>query len=413
MKTADIIVLGAGIAGVSAACHLRLRGKQVVLVDRRDPGEETSFGNAGVIERDGFLPISFPSDPITLARYALNRGTAVHLHYRFLPFVAGWLLKLRAASRPAAISRFTPAVDSLERHAANEHLFLAKPAGAENYFRDNGWLHLYRSEETFAETFAERLCAEEYGAGYDVLETAEVAALEPYVRPVFHKAIHWRDSWSVSNPGAVTKAYARYFVDQGGTVVRGDALSLRQDRDGWRVSAGGGMIHAPDAVVALGPWSMDLLKPLGYRFPFVVKRGYHQNYRLTEGTRLTRPVLDMDFGYVIAPMEEGVRLTTGIEFADRDAPPTPVQLSRLEPVARSLLPLAETIDAEPWMGARPCLPDSLPIVGPARSHDGLWFTFGHGHIGLTTGPVTGRLLAELICGEAPLVDIAPFSPERF
>ncbi len=107
MKTADIIVLGAGIAGVSAACHLQLRGKNVVLVDRRDPGEETTFGNAGVIERDGFLPISFPSDPITLARYALNRSAAAHIHYRFLPFVAGWLLKLRAASRPAATRKDT------------------------------------------------------------------------------------------------------------------------------------------------------------------------------------------------------------------------------------------------------------------------------------------------------------------
>lgn len=413
MKTTDIIVLGAGIAGISTACHLQLHGKSVVLIDRREPGEETTSGNAGVIERDGFLPITFPDDPITLARYALNRSAAAHIHYRFLPFVAGWLVKLRSASRPAALARYTPAVDSLERHASSEHLFLAKRAGAENYFRDNGWLHLYRCEESFAETLAKRHCADAFGAGYDVLQSGDVAALEPHIRPVFHKAIHWRDSRAVTNPSAVAKAYARYFVEQGGRFERGDALSLRQEQDGWRVEAGGGVIRAPDVVAALGPWTMDLLAPLGYRFPFAVKRGYHQNYRAVEGAELRRPVLDADFGYVLAPMDAGVRLTTGIEFADRDAPPTPVQLARLEPVARGLFPLADAIDAKPWMGARPCLPDSLPIVGPARRHEGLWLNFGHGHIGLTAGPVTGRLLAEMVCRETPLVDTMPFSADRF
>jgi D-amino-acid dehydrogenase len=153
--------------------------------------------------------------------------------------------------------------------------------------------------------------------------------------------------------------------------------------------------------------------PLGYSIPLSVKRGYHVHLEPRGNAVLNHPTLDSDLGYLLAPMNRGIRLTTGVEFARRDAPPTPVQIERALPRARALFPLGATIDAKPWKGARPCLPDMLPVIGKAPRHAGLWFDFGHQHHGLTLGPVTGRLLAEMMTGETPFADPKPFAVERF
>jgi len=174
-----------------------------------------------------------------------------------------------------------------------------------------------------------------------------------------------------------------------------------------------GPLQAGDAVVALGPWSGDFAAAFGCRLPFGVKRGYHMHYAAKGGAALNRPVLDLERGYIMAPMTRGVRLTTGAEFARRDDPPSSAHLDRLEPSARQLFPLAERLDPQPWLGSRPCLPDMAPVIGPAPRHKGLWFDFGHQHLGLTLGPVSGLLLAQMMAGETPFVDPKPFSADRF
>ena len=174
-----------------------------------------------------------------------------------------------------------------------------------------------------------------------------------------------------------------------------------------------GALDAAQVVVALGPWSPDLLKPLGIDFPMAVKRGYHRHFRPRGNAGLNRPVVDTEVGYCVAPMEQGLRLTTGAEFASRDAAPTPVQLDRLLPAAKALFPLGEALEAAPWMGSRPCFADSRPVLGRAPGQDGLWLAYGHAHWGLTLAPVTGRLMAELMTGATPFCDPAPYAPERF
>jgi D-amino-acid dehydrogenase len=172
-------------------------------------------------------------------------------------------------------------------------------------------------------------------------------------------------------------------------------------------------VVAPEVVVALGPWSDLVFRPLGYSIPLGVKRGYHLHLAPRGNAVLNHPVLDSDLGYLLAPMNRGIRLTTGVEFARRDRPPTPIQLERALPRARALFPLGDALDAKPWMGARPCLPDMLPVIGRAPRHAGLWLDFGHQHHGLTLGPATGRLLAEMMTGETPFADPRPFAVERF
>jgi D-amino-acid dehydrogenase len=412
MPRFDAIVLGAGIVGVSAAWHLLRRGRKVALIDRRGPGEETSYGNAGMVERDGFLPMSFPQSLNELLRYAGNNRPQLHFHPGFLPSIAGYLMQMRDGSAPARRPAYAAAMAPLMARSVEEHRVLAEAAGARSYFRETGGLRLYRTEAGFLAGKPPRDFADEYGASYRLLSQAEAIELEPNLAPVFHCAIWWNDAVSVSSPGGVTKAYAAQFARDGGVILSGDARSLADVGGIWQADTDNGLATAPVAVVALGPWTVDVLKPLGYRFPFGVIRGYHRHFKPVGNARLSRPVVDLENGFVIAPMEQGLRLTTGYEFAGRDAPPTPVQVERDLPLARQLFPVGEAVE-EPWLGRRPCLPDSLPLIGAAPRHQGLYIDTGHSHLGFTLGPVTGRLMAEMILGEKPVADPAPFTPNRF
>lgn len=170
-------------------------------------------------------------------------------------------------------------------------------------------------------------------------------------------------------------------------------------------------MEAAEAVIALGIWSDRVTKRFGYAPPIFGKRGYHLHFKPKGNAGLTRPVASN--GFLLAPMRAGIRLTTGVEFARPEAKPTPVQLARAEPIARAVFPLGDAVEPTPWMGIRPCTPDMLPIIGPAPSQSHLWCAFGHAHQGFTLGPTTGRLLAEMITGEAPFVDPKPFRAERF
>jgi D-amino-acid dehydrogenase len=408
----DAIVLGAGIVGISTAWHLQRRGKSVTLLDRRGPAEETSYGNAGLVERDGFLPMSFPQSLGELLKYAGNTQPQMHYHPSFLPRLAPYLLAMRAGSAPAMRPAYARAMIPLLRRTTEEHRAFAAAAGAEHYFRETAGIRLYRTEAGFKYAKASRDFADQYGVAYQVLMPQEVGELEPNLSQNFHRGVVWTEGLSASSPGGVATAYARQFVKEGGVLARGEAGSLSQQDGLWQVETESGPVAAPVVVLALGPWTADHLRPLGYRLPFAVIRGYHRHFQPVGNAVLGRPVVDVENGFVITPMEKGIRLTTGYEFAARDAAPTPVQIERDLPLARELFPVGEAVD-EPWLGRRPCLPDSLPVIGWAPRHKGLFINFGHSHLGFTLGPVTGRLAAEMITGEAPLADPAPFAATRF
>jgi D-amino-acid dehydrogenase len=211
----------------------------------------------------------------------------------------------------------------------------------------------------------------------------------------------------------VTKAYAARFSTLGGVMLTGDARTLHRSGTDWRIDTSAGALDAKEVIVALGPWAPDVLRPLGIDLPLAVKRGYHRHFRAQGNAGLSRPVVDIENGYCLAPMEQGIRITTGAEFADRDAPPTPVQFDRLMPAARELFPLGERADDKTWLGNRPCFADSTPVIGRAPGQGGLWLAYGHAHWGLTLGPVTGRLVADLVTGATPFCDPAPYRAERF
>jgi D-amino-acid dehydrogenase len=412
MARTDAIVLGAGIVGTSVAVHLVKRGLSVALIDRSGAGEGTSYGNTGIIEGNTIFPQAFPAWR-ELLRIALKRSPIANYHLTFLPQIVPWLIAFRAASQPARLLETAQAMRPLFARAESEHNVLATEAGAERYLRRTGWLKLYRSDEAFAALKRELDLAAQLGIANVPLDQDKARALEPSLAPVFRHAVHWTGAVSVSNPLPLTQAYAARFAALGGLSLSGDARTLHRSGRQWRVDTASGPLDAENVVVALGPWAPDLLGPLGIKLPLAVKRGYHRHYRPQGNAGLSRPILDAENGYCLAPMEQGIRLTTGAEFAARDAPPTPVQFDRLLPAARGLFALGEPIEAQPWLGSRPCFADSRPVIGPAPRQAGLWLAYGHAHWGLTLGPATGRLVAEMMTGATPFCDPKPYAADRF
>lgn len=408
----EVLVLGAGMVGTCTALELTLRGHAVTLVDRRDPGSETSYGNAGVIQREAVEPYAFPRDWPTLITAALGRRLDIRYQLDGLWAAAPQLVRYWWNSAPQRHRAISREYASLIAHATSEHERYLGLAGGEGLVQRQGLRLVYRRPEALAQALrhADRL-RREYGIAFAALDSQALAKAEPALRPTLPGALHWLDSWSVRDPAALVQSYARLFLQRGGRLVHGDANSLRQHGDAWQVATQAGLIDAPQVVVALGPWADRCIRRLGYRLPLFVKRGYHRHY--TGGASLDVPTLDAERGYVLAPQSRGMRLTTGAEIARIDAAPSLRQLHGAEVEAQHLLDLGRPVEQTPWLGNRPCCADMKPVIGPAPRHAGLWFNFGHGHQGLTLGPASARLLADLMQGDEPFLDGRGFSPARF
>jgi len=402
------------MVGVSAALHLQKRGREVILIDRNErAGEETSYGNAGLIECASVFPYMFPRDVKQILQYALNRSPQVRYKISDWPDFLPWVLRYYFASSPERALHSAMAELPLIQRSLAEHEALIAEAGVSELLRRTGWLKLFRSDASLEKAARDAERARSYGVASQILDRQSIAQREPHLTGDFAGAVDFPAPGFIPDPGALAKAYAALFTRKGGRFMLADARTLTQESGGWSVGEVGHKAVAREVVVALGPWSDQVFRPLGYSIPLGIKRGYHLHFAPRGNAVLNHPVLDSDLGYLLAPMNQGIRLTTGVEFARRDAPPNPHQITQAVPRARALFPLGEAVEAKPWMGARPCLPDMLPVIGPAPRHAGLWFDFGHQHHGLTLGPVTGRLLAEMMTGMTPLTDPRSFAADRF
>lgn len=408
-----IAVLGAGIVGVACALELQRRGMDVVLVDRQAPGRETSYGNAGVMARSSLIPFNNPGLWSSLPRLLCNRAASFRYNPWFVARNAAWGLGFLARARRAATLRTATALDALIRLSTTEHRRLLSEAGESHRLRDNGWIFAYRSAQGFAASQGTRETLDTFGVSTQTLDAKGLSDLEPSLRPIFPQALWIRDTSSVDNPGRVVEAYARLFVQRGGTIVRREITDLRRSEGGWTLQSDSAPIRAAQAVIALGPWSKQFLARLGLSVPMVFERGYHMHYGIEGSATLGRPVYDTGAGYVMSPMDQGIRVTTGVELNDLDAPKSLVQLGLAEDKAREAFPLGGRLEPEAWLGRRPTLPDSRPAIGRAPHRPGLWLAFGHQHIGFSTGTGTALLLAALMHGESPPIDARPFDPRRF
>ncbi|WP_367352662.1 NAD(P)/FAD-dependent oxidoreductase [Achromobacter animicus] len=410
-----VIVLGAGIIGVCCALELQRRGMSVTLVDRQAPGMETSMGNAGGLARSSLMPFNHPGLWGQLPR--LLKNDTVQFRYRW-PYLAsnlGWAARFLMSARPSVFQETARALDGLIRLSAPQHLKLLDESGARHRLRDTGWIFLYRTAAAWNAGALARRTFAQYDVPTRELNPAELAEVEPALSPIFHRALWIQGSYSVDDPHEVVAAYARLFQREGGTFKRMDAAAIRRDGNGWAVqgTSASESVSADRLVVALGPWSKALLKTTGIDLPMAFERGYHMHYSGREGARVTRPVYDTGGGYVLSPMARGLRLSTGVELNACEVPARPEQLDLAEQRAREAFPLGDRLDAAAWLGRRPTLPDSRPMIGEAPRHPGLWLALGHQHIGFSTAPGTAKVLAELMLDGAAASRHAAFRPGRF
>ena len=413
MKT-DVLILGAGMVGISAALALQQRGRSVILADRRGAAEETSYGNAGLIQREGVVPYSFPRDIAKIISVALGSATDASVHYRALPQIAPFIYGYWRNGGEERVAKTAAAAKPLVERSIDEHEAFMQAAGISHMLRRTGYLKIFRDEHALQTELKKcELARERYGVAYQPQTERELLTLEPHLNGTFAGAILMPQPASVADPELVGKSYADLFVSRGGQFVTADAHMLQQTQDGWRLHRVEGDIESRDVVIALGPWSRDIVRDLGVDIPMGVKRGYHMHYNTMGNATLERPVLSVENGFVLTTMNRGIRLTTGAEFATRDAASTPRQLRMLEPIAKQLFPLRDRLDDKPWRGARPCFPDMLPMIGSVPGHKGLWLNTGHHHLGFTLGPVSGRLIAEMITGAEPFTDPSPYRVDRF
>lgn len=411
----NVAVIGGGIVGLCCALNLQKKGRDVVLIDRAEGvGRETSFGNAGLIQPDGMMPITFPRDIASFISYAGNRRRDCCYRMTALPEIAPALLRYWRCSHPDKVAVTLKGNIPLFEHSVTEHFALAEEAGALKMFRPIGWTRVFRRNKTFDLHRQKLAAAASYGVVAEELAPAQLRVLEPRLSRSVIGAIRYTGQLSLPNPVKLSETYNDLFVRRGGVVVHGHADAVSPNNSSrWKVIMNTGVVDANEVLLCLGPWSGDALGKLGYALPFFVKRGYHLHFETQAGAELRHPVSDVDGGYSLTPMEGGIRLNTGVEFARRDDKPSDVQINRVLPWAREFFPIGKQVERRAWVGSRPCLPDMLPIIGPAPRHPGLWVATAHAHHGLTLAAATGRLIAEMMNGEKPFIDPLFYRLDRF
>ncbi len=418
----QVTVLGAGMVGVSCALALQAQGWQVTLVDKREPGEETSAGNAGVLSRSSLLPFNRPGLWQSLPRMLLKQGPSLQVrpsalaHWNFM-----WRFLWHARRHSFDIT--TVALDGLIQLSGLTHKTWLAQTAEQHRLRETGWLWLFQNDAAWDSSAFSREVLQDFSVATEVLRDREIQNLEPHLATAFAHGLWIKDAASVDNPGAVVKAYAQQFVKLGGVVQQAEVRVLQRQPQGWQWQDAAGAPHwTPNVVLAMGPWSETLLKasqlPSAFSVNMAFERGYHRHFKPVTGVTLQRPVYDTAGAYVLSPMvnaqgEPVFRMTTGVELAGRDAAPNYAQLEAAENAVRRVIPLKEAVTGSDWMGSRPTTPDSRPVIGEMPQCPGLWLAFGHQHIGFSTGPGTGVLLSELMAGESTSINPAPFSPARF
>ena len=406
-----VTVIGAGIVGACAALYLQRDGHQVTLIDRRGPGGGASYGNAGGIVLSACCPLAMPGVLRRVPGMLLDPHGPLVIRWRYLPRLAPWLLDLVRASRPARVETISRALTALLTHAETAWREVAGAAEANSLLRPAGWLKVYHTEAGFEATRPERDLMARRGRPFEVLGADELRQLEPALAPIFRHAIHQQEGMFVADPGRMVAALAARVAADGGAITTAEVRDVDVSGARPRVLTDQGE-HESDAVVlAAGAWSRHLAHRLGARVRLDTERGYHLMLPPAD-PGLRRPTVWGEPSFALSPMEEGVRLASGVEFAGIEAPPDFARIRGLLPMAKRMLPSLELEERSAWLGFRPSTPDSLPVIGRSPYHPGVTMGYGHGHLGLTLGPVTGRLLADLVAGREPGIDLAPFRTDR-
>lgn len=405
---ASVIVVGAGVVGLSVALAAQARGLAVTVIDREGPAAGASAGNAGAFAFADVMPLASPRIIRQAPKWLLDPLGPLSVPPAYALKIAPWLWRFWRASFPAQVASSTRALIALNAHAqATLQPFLAR-AGLADMVRRTGQLQLYDSARGFRDSLPGWALRAENGIRFDHLEGAgAIAEIQPGIAARFTHAT-WTPDWnSVTDPRAYTLALADRFVAAGGTLTRANATALTAA--GVETDAGA---LSGRVVLAAGAFSHRLARTLGARIPLETERGYNTTLPL-DAFDLRTQLTFVAHGFVVSPLQTGVRVGGAVELGGLDLPPNMARADSMLTRAKTFLPGLQTTGGTQWMGFRPSLPDSLPAIGQLARHPNTICAFGHGHLGLTQSTATGELVADLLTDRAPAIDLTPFSPDRF
>ncbi|WP_338665684.1 FAD-dependent oxidoreductase [Pararoseomonas sp. SCSIO 73927] len=409
-----IAVIGNGILGSCCAAWLQRDGHGVVFVDPLGPAEATSFGNAGSLSPSACLPVGMPGMWKKVPGWLLDPLGPLSVRWRYAPVAAPWLLRFLRASGPAEVVRIATALRGLLAPIFECYEPLLQRAGGTGLMRRSGCLYVYSSASVARQWQWGMDLRRSLGVALREVGEEELAALEPDLRGRFRFGLLAAENGSATDPAALTRAIFDRCVTDGAEVVRARATGFR--RNGTEVAAvlleGGREVACDGVVLAGGAWSARLARQLGPSIPLETQRGYHVTVA-SNNLGLRHTVMAVEHNMMVNPMSMGLRLAGSVEFAGLKAPANLARADVLLARGREMFPHLDTSRTTSWMGHRPCLPDSLPVIGPAPRAGNAWFAFGHGHVGMCGAASTGREVANLVAGRAPEIDLAPFSPLRF
>lgn len=408
----DVIVIGAGIAGIGAAMFLQRDGHRVTVLDPRGVGEAASFGNAGTIALTSCVPTARPDMFKRVPKMLMDPAGPLSIRWSYLPRLAPWLIELLRNSTPERILANARAKTALLDRALAPYDALIADSGAEDMVVRSGILQVFESDAAFRNAGRERALMEQCGHRFEILPGEAVRQLEPALALRFRHAVSIPNHVAIRHPGEIVKRFAARFTARGGIVLREKVTALTKSGGVWTVATDAGSHAAGLVVVAAGVWSREIARMLGIRLLLDAERGYHLMLPQPE-PGLRRPVLFGDHSVFMVPMSHGLRLTSGVELGGTELPPDYRRIRNMVPLAQRALPQLKDSELSSWMGFRPSTPDTRPILGPAPGTEGVYFATGGSHVGMTLGPVMGRIVADLVAGRDPEIDLQPYRVDRW
>lgn len=409
----EVTILGAGIVGICTGLSLLERGMRVRIVDRADPGQETSFGNAGVISPWSIVPQSVPGLWRNIPRWLIDPLGPVSVRPRYLPRLAGWGLRFLSEGRENRVREISAAMETLTHDCVSLYRQHLAGTGHEALIRDSWYIHAYRDGSAARLDTLDNELRRAAGAELERVDSAELRRLEPVLSTQFEAAIVIKRQARALSPGQVGHVLYEKFCRMGGELQRATVRDIRPlEQGGWRYVTDAGTHTTPKLVLAMGVWSAELLRPLGIRIPLQSERGYHVTFTAPNVT-FNHSIMDVDRKVVASSMEDGLRVAGTAEFAGLDAPISEKRMAGLIKLARGLSPELQSDAFTTWSGQRPSLPDSLPCIGMFDGFPDLIAAFGHSHYGFMMAPGTGRIIADIASDRAVNIDLSPYHPNRF
>lgn len=411
-QSQDVVIIGAGFVGIATAMWLQKSGHKVTLIDPQPFAEGAYFGNACTIATYANIPVGTPSTLKKIPQLLFDPCSPLSISWSYLPRLTPWLMRFAWASRPSQVEYIGQQLGVLLSHAHSALMPLIETARGDDLVKKNGTLYLYGSEAGLTKAQPDIELRRRNGIPVTELTKAEIGDLEPHLKPIYEGGLFFENAQHLLSPLALLQRMGASVIANGGQIITNKALAIeRVSADQLKVQLQGTSVSGHKVVVAAGAWSKTLAQQVGDTLPLDTEQGYHLMYQGAEQL-LNRPVGWADVGFYMTPMNDGLRAAGTVELAGLNHAVNPKRLKLIADTMKTLLPQLPNHDSE-WTGFRPSMPDSMPVIGQSSKDTGVYYAFGHGHIGVTLSGITGKLISEMIDGKTPSMDIAAFSAQRF